>query len=149
MQYTGAYAPVVWIEMTPHLRPTVSSWFLHSLTNEYTHGRSSRDLRLRFQADFGRMELDCGGHKIVPIAPGRIPEALVNDQDKPEDAAYEGIYEYSPAAIRPACGTVSLTVYGAGAHSGAHTHALSDALVHRIWDDLAAWRQAAKIPAKN
>ncbi|HVB39858.1 MAG TPA: serine protease [Terriglobales bacterium] len=143
MQYTGEYAPVVWIEMTPRLTPTFTSLFLHSLTSGYTHGRASRAVRRRFQADFGRMELECGGEAIAPISPGRIAEIATSDNAQPQDAAFEGLYAYPPGAISPACGTVRVTVYGAGQDASPQFHPLSPALVNRVWEDFAPWRDAA------
>jgi hypothetical protein len=142
MQYTGAYAPMISVEMTPRMKPTTASRIFKALTPAYA------SLHWRFDADFGRMELDCGERKIAPIQPIRQPEEVVNANDHPEDAAYEGIYEYEPGAIDPACGTVTLIVYGSEAGAPAKSHRLSTKLVQRVWDDFAPWRQAAAT-AKN
>lgn len=147
MHSLGEHAPVIWIQVTPQSKPTLSSLFLHSLTSDYTHGHASRTVRRRFLADFRRMELECGGKTIVPILPGRIAEVELTGETGANprqfrDTTFAGLYAYAPGAIGPACGAASLTVYGAQQDAEPHSHTLSPALMNRIWDDFASWRNA-------
>ena len=151
MPSLGEHAPVIWIQVTPQSKPTLSSLFLHSLTSDYTHGHASRTVRRRFLADFGHMELECGGRTIVPISPGRIAEVDLTGEAGTHasqfgDTTFAGLYAYAPGAISPACGAASLTVYGAGKDASPQSHPLNSALMNRIWDDFSPWRNAPPLP---
>lgn len=102
--------------------------------------------KLRFKADFYKMKLECGSHEVMPILPGKIAHVvdvrsgLVNATD----ATYEGFYEYPADSIGPACGHVTLTIYGEKDPNKAFTKALDEKTVDRVVEDFAPYRAQHK-----
>jgi hypothetical protein len=138
--YVGEYKPVLLIRATPKLRETGGSIFLRSLAA--SGGAYNVPAKMRFKADFYKMKLQCGMKEVTPILPGKIAHVVdvrtgfVNATD----ATYEGLYEYPADSIGPACGTVTLTLFGEKDPNKAFNKKLDEKSVTRIFEDFAPYR---------
>jgi len=138
--YVGEYKPVLLIRAKPKLRETGGSIFLRSLAA--SGGAYNVPAKMRFKADFYKMKLECGANEVMPILPGKIAHVvnvrtgLVNATD----ATYEGFYEYPADSIGPACGHVTLTLYGEKDPDKAFTKTLDEKAVARVFEDFFPYR---------
>jgi Trypsin-like peptidase domain len=101
--------------------------------------------KLKFKADFQKMQLFCGATEVQPIHPGRVPVSVSvhNRAVKMEDATFKGIYLYPPDAISPQCGQAKLVIYSAKGDEP--TIKVFDAkTVQAVWADFDAFRRAAE-----
>jgi S1-C subfamily serine protease len=103
--------------------------------------------KVRFKNGFERMRLLCGGKEITPILPGRDEFDLYDQRDRKVDTTFQGIYEYLPDAVTPACGTVVLEIYSEKDPGTPETRPVDPATVQRVWSDFEPFRQAHAAPA--
>lgn len=142
-EYVGEYQSVIQIRATPKLRETFGSALARGLTAR--NGMSTMPAKMRFKTDFYRMHLKCGDKEVEPIQPGKVAKVvdLHNYFVNATDASYEGLYTYSPDAISPSCGAVSIEIYSEKNPDSAKIRVLDKKLVERIWADFDAYRNAA------
>jgi hypothetical protein len=93
------------------------------------------------------MRLLCGGKEITPILPGREEYDLYDQRDRKVDTTFQGIYEYLPDAVNPACGTMVLEIYSEKDPNTPETRPVDAATVQRVWNDFEPFRQAHSTPA--
>ena len=107
----------------------------------------SAAFRVHFKNGFERMRLLCGGKEITPILPGREEYDLYDQRDRKVDTTFQGIYEYLPDAVNPACGTMVLEIYSEKDPNTPETRPVDAATVQRVWNDFEPFRQAHSTPA--
>ena len=98
--------------------------------------------KVRFKNGFQRMRLLCGGKEVTPINPGRGEYELLDPRGRTMDTTYQGMYEYLPDAVSPACGTVVLEVFSEKDANTPITRPIDAATVERVWADLGPYRKA-------
>jgi S1-C subfamily serine protease len=103
--------------------------------------------KVRFKNGFERMRLLCGGKEITPILPGRDEFDLYDQRDRKVDTTFQGIYEYLPDAVTPACGTVVLEIYSEKDPGTPEIRPVDPATIQRVWNDFEPFRQAHAAPA--
>jgi S1-C subfamily serine protease len=99
--------------------------------------------KLKFKADFQRMQLFCGNKEVQPINPGRVPVmvSVRNSEVKMNDSTYKGVYTFPPDAVNPGCGEVKLVIYSSTEPKPV-VKTLNRNSVQHIWADFAAFRRA-------
>jgi hypothetical protein len=128
--------PVLMIRATPKL--VESFWTTLARGAAQTQGVSLPPIK-HLKAGFSRMRIFCGDAEVTPIHPFRIEQRLGEN-----DAVYEGLYVYDPAAIGPHCGIVKLTLFSEKDPEKGDTRVIDPKVVQQIWEDFAAFRAAAE-----
>jgi S1-C subfamily serine protease len=82
-------------------------------------------------AGFLRMRALCGTTEVAPIHPFKLDLRVSQTQ-----SIYEGFYVFDPAALGPACGTVTLVLYSEKEPEKADTHVVDPQTLQQIWKDL-------------
>jgi hypothetical protein len=105
--------------------------------------------KVRFKNGFLRMRLLCGGKELTPILPGRSEFDLYDQRERKVDTTFQGVYEYLPDAVTPACGNVVLEIYSDKDPNTPESRPIDAATIQRVWWDFDAFRQAhpAPVPA--
>jgi S1-C subfamily serine protease len=98
--------------------------------------------KVRFKNGFQRMRLLCGGKELAPVEPGRGPFNLLDQRGRTIDTTYQGLYEYQPDALSPACGGMALEIYSENDASSPVTKPIDAVTVDRVWADLEPYRKA-------
>jgi S1-C subfamily serine protease len=101
--------------------------------------------KVRFKNGFQRMRLLCGGKELAPIDPGRGTFNLMDQRGRTIDTTYQGVYEYQPDAVSPACGGMVLEIYSEKDPSTPITKPIEAATVDRVWADLEPYRKAHEV----
>jgi S1-C subfamily serine protease len=106
--------------------------------------------KLKFKADFQKMQLFCGEKEVQPIHPGRVPVSVSvhNRAVKMEDATFKGIYLYPPDAINPQCGQAKLVIYSTKGDEPI-IKVFDEKTVQAVWADFDAFRRAAEEKASK
>ena len=101
--------------------------------------------KLKFKADFQKMQLVCGATEVQPIHPGRVPVSVSvhNRAVRMEDATFKGIYLYPPDAINPQCGQAKLVIYSTKGDEPS-VKVFDAKTVQSVWADFDAFRRAAE-----
>ena len=60
----------------------------------------------RIRSGFSHMRAYCGEREVTPIHPFRLVQRISDD-----DAMFEGLYAFDPAALSPECGSVKVVVF--------------------------------------
>ncbi len=107
----------------------------------------SAAFKVHFKNGFERMRLLCGGKEITPILPGREEYDLYDQRDRKVDTTFQGIYEYLPDAVNPACGTMVLEIFSEKDPNIPEIRPVDPATVQRVWSDFEPFRQAHAAPA--
>jgi S1-C subfamily serine protease len=134
-EYVGEYKPVLHVQAAPQLRETFMSALGRSLaSSEHMYAGPAH---MKFKTDFYRMKLLCGDKEIEPIQPGKAAD-VVNAHNafvNVTDATYVGIYSYSPDAISPSCGRVTLQLYSEKNPDKPESKDLDQKSIDRVWND--------------
>jgi V8-like Glu-specific endopeptidase len=125
-----------------YVMPKVKEGFGSMLSRSFNVTSAAK---LKFKADFQRMQLFCGSKEVQPIHPGRVPVTVSvrNRAVKINDSTYKGIYVFSPDAVKPGCREVKLVIYSSTKPEPVVKN-LSNNSVQHIWADFAAFRRAEK-----
>jgi hypothetical protein len=91
------------------------------------------------KAGFARMRLFCGDAEVIPIHPFKIEQRVGEN-----DAVYEGLYVYDPAAIGRQCATVKLTLFSDKSPEKGDTRVIDPKILEQIWRDFAVQHAAAR-----
>lgn len=132
--YLQDYPPVLVIRVTPKLQE--GFWTTVARGAAYTQGVAVPPIK-KPGASFDRMTAFCGETEVTPIHPFKLEQRLNDDQ-----AIYEGLYIYDPAAFGPHCATVSFVLYSEKTPGKGETRTLDAAIVQQIWQDFASYRSA-------
>ena len=127
--------PLLFVRATPRL--VESFWMKVARGAASTQGAALPPIK-RMRPGFSRMRLLCGGKDVTPIHPFRI-QARVTETD----AIEEGFYAFDPAAIGPACGTVSIVVSSVKDPNRTETRTVDPVIIRRVSEDFASIRTAA------
>ncbi len=138
--YLGEYTPVIEIMATSHMRETTGSLLGRALVG----GLVSEPWQMKFKTDFYKMKLKCGEKEIQPVQTGKIEEIVDNSHHftKVVNSSSIGFYSYSPDAISPTCGQVTLELHSLKNPDKATVKTLERKSVERIWADFEAYRKA-------
>ena len=120
--------PVLLIRATPKL--VESFWTTLARGAAQTQGVSLPPIK-RLKAGFSRMRLFCGDTEVTPIHPFKIEQRIGEN-----DAVYEGLYVFDPAAIGPHCATVKLTLFSDKDPEKGDTRVIDAKIIQQIWQDL-------------
>lgn len=93
------------------------------------------------------MRLLCGGKEMTPILPGRAEFDLYDQRERKVDTTFQGVYEYSPDTVTPACGNVVLEIFSEKDPGTPESKSVDAATVQRVWNDFDPFRQAHPAPA--
>jgi S1-C subfamily serine protease len=126
-EYVADIPPVLFVRVTPKMAE--SFWAKMARGAAYTQGMALPALK-RLQSGFDRMQVFCGQTEVTPIHPFKL-ELRVSETD----AVYEGLYVFDPAALGPACGTVSLVLYSQKESAKADTRVIDPKTLQQIWRD--------------
>jgi S1-C subfamily serine protease len=129
--YVREYPPVLMIRATPKL--VESLWTTLARGAAQSQGVSLPPIR-HIKAGFSRMRLSCGDAEVTPIHPFTIEQRVGQN-----DAVYEGLYVFDPAAIGPHCGTVKLTLFSDKDPEKGDTRVIDPKILQQIWQDFASW----------
>jgi S1-C subfamily serine protease len=127
--------PVLMIRATPKL--IESFWTTLGRAAAQTQGIALPPIK-RLKAGFARMRISCGDAEVTPIHPFKIEQRIGEN-----DAVYEGLYVFDPAAIGPHCGTVKLTLFSDKDAEKGDTRIIDPKIIQQIWQDFAPYRAAA------
>ena len=133
-RYVAEAPPALFVRVTPRL--VEGFWMKVARGAASTQGAQIPPIK-RLRPGFSRMRILCGGKDVAPIHPFRI-QARVTETD----AVEEGFYVFDPAAIGPACGTVTIVVSSVKEPARSETRAVDPAIIRRVWDDFADVRAA-------
>jgi S1-C subfamily serine protease len=134
--YVREEPPVLMIRATPKL--VESFWTTIARGAAQTQGVSLPPIK-RIKAGFSRMQVFCGGAEVTPIHPFKIEQRLGEN-----DAVYEGLYVFDPAAIGPHCGTVKLTLFSDKNPDKGDARVVDAKMLQQIWQDFGPYRDAAR-----
>jgi hypothetical protein len=121
--------PVLMIRATPKM--VESFWTSLGRAAASTQGVSLPPIK-RLKAGFSSMRLSCGTADVTPIHPFKIEQRVGQNE-----AVYEGLYVFDPAAIGPQCGTVTLTLFSDKAPDKGDVRVIDPRILQQIWQDFA------------
>jgi hypothetical protein len=98
--------------------------------------------KVRFKNGFVRMRLLCGGSEVTPILPGRDEFDLYDRTGRKADTTFQGLYEYGPEALTPACGDAKVEIFSERDPNAPVSRTIDGATVQRVWADFEAYRRA-------
>ena len=81
-------------------------------------------------AGFERLQAFCDRTEVAPIHPFKL-DLRVSETD----TVYEGLYAFDPAALGPACATVTLALYSEKEPAKADTRVIDPKILRQIWQD--------------
>jgi hypothetical protein len=125
--YVADIPPVLLIRVTPRMAEPF--WAKMARGAASTQGMALPPLK-RLRSGFERLQAFCGGTEVTPIHPFKL-----DLRASETDAVYGGLYAFDPAALGPACGTVSLAFYSEKAPAKADTRVVDPKLRQQIWRD--------------
>jgi S1-C subfamily serine protease len=131
--YVADIPPVLFVRVTP--KGAESFWAKMARGAAYTQGMALPAIK-RLKSGFARLQAFCGRTEVTPIHPFKL-ELRVSDTD----AIDEGFYAFDPAALGPACGSVTLVLYSEKEPAKADTRRVDPAILQQIWQDFDLGRQ--------
>ena len=126
--YVADIPPVLLIRVTPKMAEPF--WAKMARGAAYTQGMALPALK-RLKSGFERLQAFCDRTEVTPIHPFKL-ELRVSETD----AVYEGLYAFDPAALGPACATVTLALYSEKEPAKADTRVVDPKILRQIWQDL-------------
>jgi hypothetical protein len=130
--YVADFPPVLLIRVTPKL--VEGFWTTVARGAAQTQGVSLPALR-HVKSGFFRLRAFCGDTEVTPIHPFKLEQRL-----SPNNAIYEGLYVFDPAALGPTCGTVKLALYSEKEPEKADSRTVDAAVLQQIWQDFTPYR---------
>ena len=130
--YVRGDPPVLMIRATPKL--VEGFWTSLGRAAAGSQGVSLPPIK-HIKAGFSRMRLFCGDAEVTPIHPFKIEQRLGEN-----DAVYEGLYVFDPAAIGPHCATVKVTLFSDKEPEKGDTRVIDPKILQQIWQDFAPFR---------
>ena len=128
-EYVTSAPPMLYVRVTPRL--VEGFWMKVARGAASTQGAAIPPIK-RLRPGFSRMRLLCGATEVTPVHPFRI-QSRVSEAE----AIEEGFYVFDPAAISPACGTVSVVLSSVKEPDKTDTRAIDPAIVRRVVADFA------------
>jgi S1-C subfamily serine protease len=128
-EYVADIPPVLLVRVTPKM--TESLWAKMARGAAYTQGMALPPIR-HLKTGFQRLHAFCDRTEVTPIHPFKL-ELRVSETD----AVYEGLYVFDPAALGPACGTVTLVLHSEKEPDKADTRVVDPKVLQQIRQDFA------------
>ena len=125
--YVADIPPVLFVRVTP--RMAESLWAKVARGAAATQGMNLPPLK-RLKSGFQRLQAFCDRTEVTPIHPFKL-ELRVSETD----AIYEGLYAFDPAALGPACSSVTLVLYSEKEPTKADTRIVDPAILQQIRRD--------------
>ncbi len=126
-EYVSDIPPVLLVRVTPKM--VESFWAKVARGAAQTQGMALPPIK-RLRSGFQRLHAFCDRTEVTPIHPFRL-ELRVSETD----AVYEGLYVFDPAALGPACGTVTLVLHSEKEPEKADTRVVDPAVRQQIRRD--------------
>ena len=126
--YVADIPPVLLIRVTPKMAEPF--WAKMARGAAYTQGMALPALK-RLKSGFERLQAFCDRTEVAPIHPFKL-DLRVSETD----TVYEGVYAFDPAALGPACATVTLALYSEKKPAKAETRVIDPKVLRQIWQDL-------------
>jgi hypothetical protein len=127
--YVADIPPVLFVRVTPKMAESL--WAKMARGAAMTQGMALPAFK-RLGSGFRQLRAFCGRTEVTPIHPFKL-ELRVSETE----AIYEGLYAFDPAALGPACESVSLTLYSEKEPDKGDTRAVDPTLLEQIRRDLA------------
>lgn len=125
--YVADIRPVLLVRVTPKM--SESFWGKVARGAAVTQGVALPAIK-RMRTGFERLHAFCGDTEVTPIHPFTLERRVSN-----EEAIYEGLYVFDPAALGPSCGTVRLVLHGEKAPEKGDSRVVDPATLKQIWRD--------------
>ncbi len=125
--YVADIPPVLFVRVTPKMTESFLAKMARGAAS--TQGVALPAIK-RLKSGFERLQAFCGRTEVTPIHPFKL-ELRVTETE----TIYEGLYAFDPAALGPACGSVSLVLYSEKEPAKADTRAIDPAIRQQIWRD--------------
>jgi hypothetical protein len=126
-EYVADIPPVLFVRVTP--KRVESLWAKVARGAAYTQGAALPAIT-HHGAGFQRLRAFCGRTEVQPIHPFKL-ELRVSETE----AIYEGLYVFDPAALGPACGTVTLLLRSDKAPEKEDTRVVDPGILQQVWRD--------------
>lgn len=126
--YAADVRPLLFIRATPKRVESLLAKVARGAA--YTQGMAVPAIT-HVGAGFLRMRVLCGTTEVPPIHPFKLDQRVSQTQ-----AIYEGFYVFDPAALGPACGTVTLVLHSEKAPEKPETRVVDPGILQQIWKDL-------------
>jgi S1-C subfamily serine protease len=125
--YVADIPPVLFVRVTPKATESFLAKMARGAAS--TQGMALPPLK-RLKSGFERLQAYCGRTEVTPIHPFKL-DLRVSETD----AVYEGFYAFDPAALGPACSTVTLVLYSEKEPAKSDTRVIDPKLLQQIWQD--------------
>jgi Trypsin-like peptidase domain len=125
--YVADIPAVLFVRVTPKATESFLAKMARGAAS--TQGMALPPLK-RLKSGFERLQAYCGRTEVTPIHPFKL-ELRVSETD----VVYEGLYAFDPAALGPACGTVTLVLYSEKEPAKADTRVVDPKLLQQVWRD--------------
>lgn len=89
-----------------------------------------------FKSGFSRLRAFCGDAEVMTIHPFKLEQRISED-----DAIYEGLYVFDPAAFGPPCAAARLVRYSDKEPDKGDSRTIEDGILEPVWQDFAPYRQ--------
>jgi hypothetical protein len=125
--YVADIPPVLFVRVTPKM--VESLWAKVARGAAQTQGMALPAIK-HLTSGFQRLHAFCDRTEVTPIHPFKL-ELRVSETD----AVYEGLYVFDPAALGPACETVTLVLYSEKESAKADTRVIDPKILQQISRD--------------
>lgn len=130
--YVANYPSVLLVRATP--RQVESLWMKVARGAAMTQGIALPPIT-HFAPGFARMRVLCGSRELTPVHP-----LVIERRISETDAIREGLFVFTPDAVGPHCGTVTIELWSEKAPDKRETVTLDTPRLTQIWDDMALFR---------
>ena len=128
--------PVLMVRVTPRL--VEGFWTMVARGAARTQGVAIPPIK-RIRSGFSHMRAFCGDREVTPIHPFRLVQRVSDD-----DAMFEGLYAFDPAALSPECGGIKVVVFSEKEPEKGETLVVAPGIVQQVWQDFEAYRAASR-----
>ncbi|MGE0813271.1 MAG: serine protease [Vicinamibacterales bacterium] len=132
--YVAEQPTVLLLRVTP--KQEEGFWTTVARGLAMTQGLALPPIR-HFRPGFARLRALCGAADVTPIHPFLLERRVTET-----DAVHEGLYVFTPEALTPACGTVTLEIFSEKEPGKAETVTVDPKILEQIWRDFAPYRAA-------
>jgi S1-C subfamily serine protease len=130
--YVDELPPVLLVRVTPRL--VEGFWTTVARGAARTQGVSLPPIK-HFKSGFSRLRAFCGSAEVTPIHRFKLEQRISED-----DAIYEGLYVFNPAAFGPHCATAKLVLYSDKEPDKGDSRTIDARVLEQIWQDFAPYR---------
>jgi hypothetical protein len=131
-EYMAEAPAALFVRATPRL--VEGFWMKVARGAASTQGAQIPPIK-RLRPGFSKMRLVCGGKDVMPIHPFRIQVRVTETE-----AVEEGFYVFSPNAIGPDCGAVSIVLSSVKDPDKMEARTVDPAIVKQVWQDFSIAR---------